>query len=80
MISGKNSILQDKKVILFEAAPHKPTKKKSAGDEYSNRVVSLNPGTRKFLESIGAWTFINVARFKTVKRLQVILNNILIMI
>lgn len=46
-------------------------KKKLLEDVYSNRVVSLNPGTKKFFESLGVWKHISDARFKTVKRLQV---------
>lgn len=39
---------------------------------YSNRVVSLNPGTRKFFEKIGVWKHIEAGRYNSVKKLQVI--------
>jgi len=39
--------------------------------QYSNRVSSLNSGTKSLLQSIGAWKHIASARYKTVKKLQV---------
>ena len=54
-----------KKICLLESTP--PAKKKKdennkaifdSKQEYSNRVVSLNPSTKALFESIGAWQLI----------------------
>ncbi|XP_050296449.1 ubiquinone biosynthesis monooxygenase COQ6, mitochondrial isoform X2 [Anthonomus grandis grandis] len=65
---GKNKKLTEKKILLLEASKNKPW---TLPEKYSNRVVSLNPGTRTLLNSIGAWKNIEKSRFATVKRLQV---------
>lgn len=57
--------------MLFEAFPKKKPTKKSANQEYSNRVVSLNPGTRHFFEMLGIWNHISDVRYKAVKQMQV---------
>lgn len=68
MLSGKNSKLSNKKILLLEASKQK---KWEHGEKYGNRVVSLNPGTQKLLYEIDVWKHIKSARFATVKRLQV---------
>ncbi|CAG9764022.1 unnamed protein product [Ceutorhynchus assimilis] len=65
---GKNKTLNNKKILLLEASVNKPWIK---SDKYSNRVVSLNPGTHKLFEDNGAWAFIEQHRFHIVKRLEV---------
>ncbi|XP_066249097.1 ubiquinone biosynthesis monooxygenase COQ6, mitochondrial-like [Euwallacea similis] len=65
---GKNPKLSNKKILLLEASKSKPW---NSPEEYSNRVVSINPGTQNLLNQIGAWNFIEKNRFATVKRLQV---------
>ena len=50
--------LGHKKVYLLEAAPAPKSEmnpKKSAKDEFSNRVSALNSASKEFLEGIGAW-------------------------
>ncbi|XP_066148540.1 ubiquinone biosynthesis monooxygenase COQ6, mitochondrial [Euwallacea fornicatus] len=65
---GKNPKLSEKKILLLEASKDKSG---NLGEEYSNRVVSINHGTQKLLNQIGAWNFIEKNRFATVKKLQV---------
>ncbi|XP_060524848.1 ubiquinone biosynthesis monooxygenase COQ6, mitochondrial [Cylas formicarius] len=65
---GKNSRLANKKVLLLEGSSKKHWK---LPENYSNRVVSINPGTHKLLNDIGAWKFIEKLRFTAVKRLEV---------
>lgn len=70
---GKNQVLSSKKLLLLEGSKIKP---RSISDKYSNRVVSINLGTHKLLNDIGAWSFIAKNRFSTVKRMQVTLIDI----
>lgn len=65
---GKNTVLSNKRILLLESSKEKQWK---LPDKYSNRVVSLNPGTFKLLNDIDVWKHIKNARFSTVKRLQV---------
>uniref|UniRef100_A0AAR5Q6R7 FAD-binding domain-containing protein n=1 Tax=Dendroctonus ponderosae TaxID=77166 RepID=A0AAR5Q6R7_DENPD len=65
---GKNQILSNKKLLLLEGSK---IKQQSISDKYSNRVVSINLGTHKLLNDIGAWSFIAKNRFATVRRMQV---------
>nr|AEE62523.1 unknown [Dendroctonus ponderosae] len=65
---GKNQILSSKKLLLLEGSK---IKQQSISDKYSNRVVSINLGTHKLLNDIGAWSFIAKNRFATVRRMQV---------
>ncbi|CAG9813073.1 unnamed protein product [Phaedon cochleariae] len=67
-VLGRNGKLSDKRILLLEAGAQKLW---SLPEKYSNRVVSLNPGTHKLLNDIGAWRSIENSRFATVKRLQV---------
>ncbi|KAJ4436623.1 hypothetical protein ANN_16754, partial [Periplaneta americana] len=60
--------LSEKKILLLEGGP------KHSGDlktHYSNRVSSLNSGTKSLMKSIGAWEHITNARYKSVKKMQV---------
>lgn len=66
---GKNPRLSQKRILVLEASKEK---KWSYSEKYSNRVVSLSPGTYKLLNDLGAWDFIAKNRFATIKRLQVI--------
>ncbi|KAG5896170.1 hypothetical protein JTB14_016945 [Gonioctena quinquepunctata] len=65
---GKNSKLSDKRILLLEAGKEKTW---SVPEKYSNRVVSLNPGTHKLLNDIDVWKHLESARYAIVKRLQV---------
>ncbi|KAJ8925743.1 hypothetical protein NQ315_009591 [Exocentrus adspersus] len=65
---GKNPLLQNKRILLLEAGKEKAW---ALPDKYTNRVVSINPGTHKLLNSINAWKHIENNRFAIVKRLQV---------
>jgi 2-polyprenyl-6-methoxyphenol hydroxylase-like FAD-dependent oxidoreductase len=60
--------LSDKKILLLERSPQQSRDLKA---QYSNRVSSLNTGTKALLQSIGAWKHVANARYKTVKKLQV---------
>ncbi|XP_056635326.1 ubiquinone biosynthesis monooxygenase COQ6, mitochondrial isoform X1 [Diorhabda sublineata] len=64
---GKNTRLSGKRILLLESSKDSLY---VLPEKYSNRVVSLNPGTKKSLTKIDAWKHINEARFATVKRLQ----------
>ena len=53
--------LTSRKICLLESTPAKKHENKAIFDlkqEYSNRVVSLNPSTKALFESIGAWKLI----------------------
>ncbi|KAJ9596115.1 hypothetical protein L9F63_012699, partial [Diploptera punctata] len=65
---GKQPKLSSKKILLLEGSPKQDGELKP---EYSNRVSSLNPGTRTLLEEIGVWKHIANARFQPVKKMQV---------
>lgn len=65
---GKNNKLSNKRILLIESSKNTPF---TLPEKYSNRVVSLNPGTKKLLTDIDAWRHIESARFGIVKRLQV---------
>ncbi|KDR03814.1 Ubiquinone biosynthesis monooxygenase COQ6, partial [Zootermopsis nevadensis] len=60
--------LSGKKILLLEGSPQQA---KDLKPQYSNRVSSLNSGTKSLLELIGAWKHIASARYKTVKKMQV---------
>ncbi|KAK6635903.1 hypothetical protein RUM44_001157 [Polyplax serrata] len=69
---GQNTKLSEKKIILLESSKEQNSAKKiGVGDDYSNRVVSINPGNKSFLETLGAWKYISDTRYKVVKKLQV---------
>jgi 2-polyprenyl-6-methoxyphenol hydroxylase-like FAD-dependent oxidoreductase len=57
-----------KKILLLEGSPEESRDLKP---QYSNRVSSLNSGTKSLLQMIGAWKHIANARYKTVKKMQV---------
>jgi 2-polyprenyl-6-methoxyphenol hydroxylase-like FAD-dependent oxidoreductase len=61
--------LTDRKILLLEGSPQQSRELKP---RYSNRVSSLNTGTKALLRSIGAWKHIANARYKAVKKLQVV--------
>lgn len=65
---GKNTKLSNKRMLLLEASKEKKWK---LPVNYSNRVVSLNPGSQTLFSKIDVWKHIENARFATVKRLQV---------
>lgn len=65
---GKNPRLSSKHILLLEAGKEKVW---ALPEKYSNRVVSVNPGTYNLLNDIGAWKHIEDARYASVKRLQV---------
>uniref|UniRef100_A0A6P7GU95 Ubiquinone biosynthesis monooxygenase COQ6, mitochondrial-like n=1 Tax=Diabrotica virgifera virgifera TaxID=50390 RepID=A0A6P7GU95_DIAVI len=64
----KNSRFSGRKILLLESTKDIPF---VSSEKYSNRVVSLTPGTKKLLNDIGTWKHIEETRFATVKRLQV---------
>ena len=66
-ISGKNSHLSDKKILLVESSSPAVFKK----DPYNLRVCALNPGSKSLLEAVGAWQHIEQLRFGSVKKMQV---------
>lgn len=67
--SGKDPKLGNKKILMLEGSAKRAFQVKPK--RYSNRVVSLNSGTRNFFERIGVWQHIEAGRYSTVKKLQV---------
>lgn len=65
---GLERTLDDHKILLLEAAPDKPQNITSA---YSNRVSNITPGSKKLLESIGAWDHICNMRYKSFRRMNI---------
>ncbi|XP_058126983.1 ubiquinone biosynthesis monooxygenase COQ6, mitochondrial [Anopheles ziemanni] len=65
---GKNSRLQDKRILLLEAAPGF---KEPSAEQYSNRVSAISKGTYRLMQSIGAWEEIERTRVKPVLKMQV---------
>ncbi|KAJ7390808.1 Putative ubiquinone biosynthesis monooxygenase [Desmophyllum pertusum] len=65
---GLERTLDDHKILLLEAAPDKPQNITSA---YSNRVSNITPGSKRLLESIGAWDHICKMRYKPFRRMHV---------
>jgi len=65
---GLEKTLDDHKILLLEAAPDKT---EEIPPVYSNRVSSITPGSKKLLESIGAWDHICNMRYKPFRRMQV---------
>ncbi|XP_076666293.1 ubiquinone biosynthesis protein COQ6, mitochondrial [Andrena cerasifolii] len=64
---ANNRRLECKSILLLEGGKkleYKP-------EQYSNRVVALNPQTRMLLSSIGAWQHIEAARYCAVRKMQV---------
>ena len=50
--------LTSRKICLLDSSPSKKPKVFDSSQEYSNRVVSLNPRTKELFRSIGAWDLI----------------------
>ncbi|XP_053678552.1 ubiquinone biosynthesis monooxygenase COQ6, mitochondrial-like [Anopheles nili] len=65
---GKNTRLQDKNVLLLEAAAGF---KKPNIEQFSNRVSAINKGTYHLMQTIGAWSEIERTRVKPVLKMQV---------
>lgn len=65
---GKTSRLQDKSILLLEAAPGF---KKPSVEQYSNRVSAISKGTYRLIKTIGAWEEIERTRVKPVLKMQV---------
>lgn len=65
---GKNPNLSNKKILLLEGTHQKIWE---LPQKYSNRVMSISPGTQKLFDLIDVWKHIINARLATVKRLQV---------
>lgn len=68
LISAKNSVLAEKRILLLEGAPpYKP----SSRDKYSNRVSAINKQSVNLLQSVGAWEHVESVRYKPVMQMQV---------
>uniref|UniRef100_A0A182FJL6 FAD-binding domain-containing protein n=1 Tax=Anopheles albimanus TaxID=7167 RepID=A0A182FJL6_ANOAL len=65
---GKNSRLQDKRVLLLEAASGF---KQPSIEQYSNRVSAINKNAHRLMKRIGAWEEIERTRIKPVLKMQV---------
>ncbi|XP_046401845.1 ubiquinone biosynthesis monooxygenase COQ6, mitochondrial [Ischnura elegans] len=65
---GRNRKFSNHKILLLEESPEKTWDLKP---EYSNRVSALGAHSKMFLDSIGAWSHIEKARLKEVKKMQV---------
>ena len=60
--------MQNRKVILLEAAPEK---KILLTEDYSNRVSALSPSSVGLLSNIGAWKIMLDARVSPVRKMHV---------
>uniref|UniRef100_A0A8W7PBJ3 Uncharacterized protein n=1 Tax=Anopheles coluzzii TaxID=1518534 RepID=A0A8W7PBJ3_ANOCL len=58
---GKNSRLQNKNILLLEAAAGF---KQPSTEQYSNRVSAISKGTYRLMRTIGAWEEIERTRVK----------------
>ncbi|ETN66912.1 hypothetical protein AND_001293 [Anopheles darlingi] len=65
---GKTSRLQDKRVLLLEAAGGF---KQPSTEQYSNRVSAINKNAHRLMKRIGAWEEIERTRIKPVLKMQV---------
>lgn len=70
---GQEKVLANKSILLLEGAPK--FKGFSVDGEYSNRVSTLNSGTLRLLDSIGAWERIKSVRANPVYDMQVSANS-----
>lgn len=68
LISGKNSLLSNLKVLLLEGCPNQRFELKP---EYSNRVVALNQNTKSLMNSLNVWRHVEKARLQPVRHMQV---------
>lgn len=66
---GHEKVLANKSILLLEGAPR--FKGFPVDGEYSNRVSTLNSGTLRLLDSIGAWERIQSVRANPVYDMQV---------
>lgn len=66
--AGKNSRLQNKNILLLEAAAGF---KQPSTEQYSNRVSAISKGTYRLMRTIGAWEEIERTRVKPVLKMQV---------
>lgn len=69
ILSGQRKVLSNQKILLLEGAPK--FKGFSAEGEFSNRVSTLNNGTKQLLDSIGIWDQIKSKRANPVYDMQV---------
>ncbi|GAB6026582.1 Putative ubiquinone biosynthesis monooxygenase [Chamberlinius hualienensis] len=60
--------LSNKRILLIESGP---LRNYSFKDVYSNRVSAISPSTKQFMQKVGAWEYIENARYHTIKRMQV---------
>jgi len=65
---AKLACMQNKNVILLEAAPEKEI---VLGSEYSNRVSALSPSSVGLLSNLGAWSIMSDARVSPVRKMRV---------
>ncbi|XP_052770148.1 ubiquinone biosynthesis monooxygenase COQ6, mitochondrial-like [Mya arenaria] len=65
---GHESLLQNKKIVLLEAAPKK---KFTLTENYGNRTCTLSPGSIALFEKCGVWSEIENMRCQRVLRMQV---------
>ncbi|XP_053613898.1 ubiquinone biosynthesis monooxygenase COQ6, mitochondrial [Plodia interpunctella] len=65
---GKNSVLQNMKILLLESSPNK---KYDLKKEYSNRVVALNQNTKSLMNSLKVWEHVENMRLQPVRNMQV---------
>ena len=64
-----DAALQDAKVLVLEAGAQ--VKLDKLPELYSNRVSTVSSGSKKLLESVGAWKYIENMRAKPFRRMQV---------
>ncbi|XP_045167688.1 ubiquinone biosynthesis monooxygenase COQ6, mitochondrial-like [Mercenaria mercenaria] len=65
---GHESLLQNKKIVLLEAAPKKTL---ILSESYGNRTCTLSPATIQLLEKCDVWSEIEEMRCQKVLRMQV---------
>ncbi len=77
--TGQLGRLSNKKILMLEAADKfwtkSPTSKDDEEPQFSNRVVAVSPGSKKFLSKLGIWD--EIWRNQPVSCLQVFLHSLL---
>ncbi|CAL8082932.1 unnamed protein product [Calicophoron daubneyi] len=67
-LSGTSNVLRHKRLLLLESTPKKEF---ILQEQYQTRTVALNETSRKLLQELGAWDFIEAQRVQPVYEMKV---------